>query len=178
MKNKKDDKKTLDDYVDQNKNNEIVKNNQKSPILSSEENALNINEYEKAREKMGIISKTKLTHEQNKTLLRAAKKEYKERLKVYSKKVEAEGIVANKRIDTTLKEVLNRIDKEHINHLSELGVGNFEERNRLLIKLARITTEIFNEINESKIADVIKKDLVKRLMEDRLKLTDEISNTN
>ncbi|MBC8527424.1 MAG: hypothetical protein ISS28_03150 [Candidatus Cloacimonetes bacterium] len=171
--------KSLNDYVKDNVKNETgsIHNGKQEIVISGNKNLM-INDYEEAKKNMGFIRKKMLTNEQNRTLLEAAKTEYKKKLEIWEHRVEAGGTLAKKKIDTALKAELTKIDKEHIEHLAELGVGNLEKRNRLLLKLAKITTEIFNEINNADIADFLKKDLVKRLLDDRLKLADEISETS
>lgn len=175
-KNKK--AKTLDDYIKEGKKKEIIStNSEQHDIIQSKEHPIMINDYEEAKGKMGIISKAKLTGIQRRTLLDAAKTEYGKRLELWKEKINAQGVLVSKKIDVALKLELTKIDEEHLAHIAELGIGNYDIRTRLQKKLADIAQQSFRNIENSDLADFLKKDLINRLIEERKVLADEISET-
>ena len=171
-------KKTLDDYVKKGTELEISKQNSDGQIVVKELREIaEITDYEDEKRKMGFISRTKLTQAKSRHLLDVAKIEYSKRLEAVKVFMNAQGKVASARIDSALNIELKRIDKELLEHLAEIGIGNFETRNKLQIKLAESTQQLFDDIQNSDLADFLKTDLVNKLIDERKSLADEISET-
>ena len=171
-------KKTLDDYV--KKESELKLSQPQSPgqiAVKELKEITEITDYEDEKRKMGFISRTQLSQAKSRHLLDVAKIEYAKRLEVVKKFMTAQGKVASAKIDSALNIELKRIDRELLEHLAEIGIGNNETRQRLQFRLAESTQKLFNEIQNSDLADFLKEDLVKRLIDERLVLADEISET-
>ena len=170
--------KSLDDYIEEDKpdrSSDMVKYDA-GQIVASEVH-LGINEFEEAKRRMGFIDSRRLTKEQGRALLDAAKLEYAKKLEVWEKLVGGRGEVAKKQIDATVKMELEKIDRQHLEHLEELNIGNLETRGRLQLQLAKIAQQMYQDIEDSNIAQALKDDLIKRMMKERTRLADELSET-
>jgi len=171
-------KKTLDDYVKKESEVELVSDQGKDHIAVRELKEVSaINDFEAEKQKMGFINKSQLSRAKSRHLLDVAKLEYSKRLDIVKSVLTAQGKVSEARINSALNIELKRIDKELLEHLAEIGIGNFESRNRLQIQLADSTQHLFNEIINSDLAQYLKDDLVKNLLDERKLLADEISET-
>jgi len=171
-------KKTLDDYVKKGNELKLAQPQTAGQIAVKELNEIaEITDYEDEKRKMGFISRTQLSQAKSRHLLDVAKIEYSKRLEVVKKYMTAQGKIATSKIDSALNIELKRIDKELLEHLAEIGIGNNETRQKLQFRLADSTQKLFDEIQNSDLADFLKEDLVKRLIDERKVLADEISET-
>ncbi|MCD4817159.1 MAG: hypothetical protein K8S23_00530 [Candidatus Cloacimonetes bacterium] len=171
-------KKTLDDYVKKENELELTKPQTTVQAVKELDEIANITDYEDEKRNMGFIRRSQLTKAKSRHLLDVAKLEYAKRLDVVKNLMTSQSKVANARIDSALNIELKRIDKELLEHLAEIGIGNFETRSKLQIRLAESTQKLFDDIQNSNLADFLKDDLVGKLIDERKALADEISETN
>lgn len=166
-------KKSFDDYGKKSNEVDVISTDQQQ-ILNIEKALSNVDDYEKAKREMGFFAKAKQTKEQNMFLLEKAKLENRKKLELIKYELIKNAEANVKIIDRRTEYLIEQIDKQYLAHIKELKAGNYEERNRLQIRLAKLSQQLFTEVNESDFADFLKTDLIKRIIDERKILADEI----